>query len=52
MTNLNEYIDFKTKQFIRTTGFNIKQENAKENLKAQVSPLLKGWVSEAIAAGC
>jgi len=51
MTTLNQYIDFKTKQFIRTTGFNISQQNAKEILKTEIKPLLKNWVSEAIAAG-
>ena len=52
MKDLNEYMNFKTKQFIRITGFDSKQENAKEKLKVLVKPLLKEWVAEAIAAGC
>ena len=51
MKNLNEYMNFKTSQFIRTTGFDTQQDNATEALKAAIKPLLKSWVAEAIAAG-
>ena len=51
-SNLREYIEFKSKQFIRTTGFDSKQENAKAKLKELIKPELKGWIAEAIAAGC
>lgn len=52
MKNLNEYLDFKTKQYIRISGFDTKQDNAKEKLSEAVKPLMKEWVAEAIAAGC
>lgn len=51
MKNLNEYINFKTKQFISTTGFDTKQDDAEAKLKAAIKPKLKQWVAEAIAAG-
>jgi len=56
MTNqekkVKEYVGFKISQYIRITGFNVKQENAKNKLKALTEPKLKDWVREALAAGC
>lgn len=52
MNKLNDYLDHKTRQYIRTTGFDIKQPEAKAKLKAEIAPLLREWVAEAIAAGC
>ena len=51
MKNLNEYMEFKTKQFIRTTGFDTKQDNAEVKLKEAITPKLNQWVAEAISAG-
>lgn len=51
MKDLTEYIDFKIKQFIRTTGFDIKQPNAKAVLSSEIKPKLKNWVMEAKQAG-
>ena len=48
---LQEYIEFKLAQFVRLTGFDTNQDNAKEILKDQTKPLLKEWVQEAVAAG-
>ena len=52
MTKFNDYIGFKINQFIRITGFDIKQDGAKEELKARIAPLMREWTAEAIAAGC
>ena len=35
------------KQFIRLTGFDTKQDNAKQKLKELTHPKLKDWVREA-----
>lgn len=51
-SELNEYINSKTKQFIRTSGFDTKQDGAEAKLKAAIQPKLKQWIAEAIAAGC
>jgi len=44
------YIEFKIKQYVRITGFNIKKENAKDDLKNKVKPLLEDWIKEYICA--
>ena len=49
---LQAYLDFKIRQFIRTSGFNIQQPDAKEKLQILIATKLKQWVAEAIEAGC
>lgn len=41
---LGLFIESKVREYIRKTEFNTSQDNAKELLKAEVKPLLKGWV--------
>jgi predicted nucleotidyltransferase len=39
------FIESKIREYIRMTEFNTSQANAKELLKAEVKPLLKGWIT-------
>ena len=54
--NLKKYFLFKANQYFRITGLNetITEEEAKNFIKEQLeqkTPLVKGWILEAMAAG-
>jgi hypothetical protein len=50
MKDVNTYIDFKVKQYMRISGFDTNQDNAKDVLAQEVKPMLRRWVAEFIAS--
>ena len=51
MNALDEYLVYKTKQFVSDTGFDLTDPMASEKLKRAIHPMYKAWVREAIRAG-
>jgi len=48
-SELEMFIESKVREYIRMTAFNVTQGNAKELLKVEVKPLLKGWVLQFVS---
>jgi hypothetical protein len=50
--SINEYLDFKMKQWMRLNEFDSSAPEASDRLKKAIHPQMKDWIAEAIAAGC